>query len=594
MGPDPRLSRAPVGATRSQLDCYLETLGALARDGAHPADLLAALTAVLAEELGADVSLRVPVSDSISPSRLVPPAALRDPWLLGVAHESLLDAGTRRRSGAHYTPPHVARSLVAFAEHGHHVGIPSVCDPAVGGGVFLLAAGELLRARGVDPAFVVRELCWGADTDALAVAVTRATLALWAKEQPPALDDHIVVADALADHAWAGRFDLVVGNPPFQNQLETSTTRSREDALRLRARFGAAAAGYVDTAALFLLRAVELANPRGRVALVQPHSTLVARSAEATRRLLLERSRLAGLWFARDTVFRAGVRVWAPVLDTAGPHDDRDVVARRADRTFRVAAPVVRSRVELANTWAPLVADLSGVPPVRLDASLRVRDLARATAGFRQQFYGLVDAVEEGDGVACAAERPPWLITSGLIDVLRVKWGSVPARFAGTRYERPVVRLDRVDPPLGHWVRAQLAPKLLVATQTRVLEVAVDEDGRCVPSTPVIAVHAAPEHLWPLAAALSAPPVAAWALGATVGAALSGDAVKLSARQVLEVPLPTDHGAWHHATVLARAVAGEPGEAPRRGLLAEFGAVACAAYGVAPSELLDWWMRRIP
>ena len=101
--------------------------------------------------------------------------------------------------------------------------------------------------------------------------------------------------------------------------------------------------------------------------------------------------------------------------------------------------------------------------------------------------------------------------TSGLIEPLAVAWGRASVRFAGRRWQRPVVQLDAVDPSIARWVQSQLVPKLVIATQTRVLEVAVDDDGCFVPSTPVIAVHAPPERLWHLAAALGAPPITALA-----------------------------------------------------------------------------------
>jgi hypothetical protein len=190
--------------------------------------------------------------------------------------------------------------------------------------------------------------------------------------------------------------------------------------------------------------------------------------------------------------------------------------------------------------------------------------------------------------------RAPRLVTSGLVEPLEVAWGRSPVRFAAQRWHRPVVHLDAVDPSVARWVRAQLVPKLVVATQTKVLEVAVDEDGIFVPSTPVIAVHAPKERLWHLAAALSAPPITALALGASLGTALSAGAVKLSARQVLALPLPAHEDAWDDAAALARRVLAMVDPAKRRDALAAFGAAGCAAYGVEPGELLEWWLERLP
>lgn len=592
------------------VDGYLRTVRSFAHDR-DPAKVVRSLAAALLHERGIDVP------DSIGDAATgdlaggdqppLPGDDLRTPWLLGHVHEALMEARARRRAGAHYTPPEVARRLVAFAREGHEVAAgveaPFVCDPAVGGGVFLLAAAESLAADGVDPGDVVAHHLHGSDIDPLAVDVARCALALWAGAWPNGLDEHIVVADALRSDRNGGCFDLVVGNPPFQNQLASSTARGQAGTEELRARFGASAHGYVDNAALFLLAGLDLVKPGGRVALVQPHSTLATRDAQGVRSELLERGDLVGVWFATERVFSAGVYVWAPVIERREePQQPR--VSRRVGVDFEAAPSVDVHVIGADSNWAELVSDLTGVPAVAVRAEGRVGDLATATAGFRDQFYGLVGAVHEHDGAGDVegerAELTARLVTSGLVEPLAISWGRVPVRFAGERWQRPVVALDRVEPAIDRWVRAQLVPKLVVATQTKVIEVAVDVRGDMVPSVPVIAVHADPDRLWHLAAALSAPPLSALALRSSVGTALSTDAIKLSARQVLDLPLPHDRVAWDEAAALARQAAevaaiAEAGRTDdRRAALEAYGVAACRAYGVDPEALMSWWLDRLP
>ena len=59
-----------------------------------------------------------------------------------------------------------------------------VLDPAVGGGVFLLAAGEAMPGGRAERVERLR----GFDIDPVAVATTRAALALWSGGTEPALD----------------------------------------------------------------------------------------------------------------------------------------------------------------------------------------------------------------------------------------------------------------------------------------------------------------------------------------------------------------------------------------------------------------------
>ncbi|HEX7094889.1 MAG TPA: N-6 DNA methylase [Acidimicrobiales bacterium] len=601
--------RATASAERRAFSTYLRRVRAFRADGADRAQLVRAVAAGMLRDAGVtphDPDAAFASAAALPVDDLLPPPQLRTPWVLGQLYEALLEPRSRHRAGAHYTPPHVARSLVAFAREGHEVAAPRVCDPAAGGGAFLLAAADTIATTdGIAPRDIVRHHCFGVDVDPVAVDVARASLALWAGEWPDELDEHLVVDDGLmADAAPCERCDLVVGNPPFQSQLGATTARSREEAESLRARFGDAVRAYVDTAALFLLAAIDLVAPGGRVALVQPHSTLVARDAARVRSQLLERARLVGVWFATQQVFDAGVRVWAPVLErpsetaaaanaTAGILTCH-AVARRVEPSFDPAPPAAPP-ASSDTTWAPLVADLTGVPIVSLQAAGRVGDLATATAGFRDEYYGLVDAVREHEPHEPHDDRGPHpkLVTAGLIDPLVCHWGALPARFARRRWRRPVVELDALHDDLARWVHAQLVTKLVVATQTRVLEVAVDADGDLVPSTPVIAVHAPAERLWHLAAAISAPPVSALAVRTVLGAALSADAVKLSARQVLDLPLPAHRAAWDAAAAAARAVPASRGDGRRRAL-ERYGVAACEAFGVDPDAVMPWWLARLP
>jgi hypothetical protein len=96
----------------------------------------------------------------------------------------------------------------------------------------------------------------------------------------------------------------------------------------------------------------------------------------------------------------------------------------------------------------------------------------------------------------------------------------------------------------------------------------------------VIAVHARLEDLYRVAAVLHAPPVSAWATSMYAGVALTADAIKLSARQVLEIPLPTNQSAWDRG---AAAMA--------EGQLLEAGELMTAAYG-CDDDVTQWWANR--
>ena len=205
---------------------------------------------------------------------------LRAALLLGEVYERLLHPRARHVRGAHFTPVDVASRLATFALGDGEVDASfRACDPTCGGGVFLLAVASFLETRGWSRAAAARAL-YGADIDPLAAWVSAQALALWAGATDDHADERIVCADVLprADVWRVADFDAVIGNPPFQSQLARATTRVGE-ARRVADTLGGALSPYVDTAALFLVRALDLVRDGGRVALIQPHTTLVARDA---------------------------------------------------------------------------------------------------------------------------------------------------------------------------------------------------------------------------------------------------------------------------------------------------------------------------
>ena len=470
-----------------------------------------------------------------------------EPEELGARLERSIEAGDRRRLGAHFTPAALARELAARALAFHTR--PSVGDPACGGGALLLAAARhLAAAHGESPSDVVQRL-WAVDIDPLAVATTEAALALWAGTCPP--PDQCRVGDALHDGLPWPPLDVVIGNPPFLTPLSSSTRPTGEGARQRRARFEGAAGAYTDAAALFLLEACRGARPGGTVALLQPLSVLGARDAKGVREAVGGLGAVVDVWLP-PPAFEAAVDVCVPIVRIGARSGQRD------------------------GTWSAHLAEAHGVPAVTLDSRRRLGDVATVTAGFRGEYYGMVDHVHE------EAARPDGrpLVTTGLVDLGGVAWGDRAARVGGRTWQRPVVDVLSLEGRAAQWVERTAVPKLLVATQTNVVEVAIDRDGSLVASVPTVVVLAPAGELSRLAAALASPAVTAWLLWRSAGAALAPRALKVSAAQLREAPLPVDGVAWQDGA-----------DAFEAGDLDGFVAAMGAAYGVGP-EVGAWWTPR--
>lgn len=278
-------------------------------------------------------------------------------------HPTRLPAELRKRRGAWFTPlelaaPTAARALRPLLGPAAATAQLRIVDPAVGGGVFLLAAAQLLMEAGFEPAAAAACL-HGRDVDAEASKLAAAAVARQCRA------DHTAAA-AIGERVRAGcglhelepgSFDCVLTNPPWETLH--GDTDGPSDRTALRTRFVHQGRGKLFTYRLFVERAFQLLRPGGRLGLIVPASLWFDREAEPLRRLLLSQCRWEWLFgfenrasvFAIDRRFRFGA-----------------IVAEKGGSTERVQ--VAFGRTELAEWAAPVpphvdytVAELRALSP---------------------------------------------------------------------------------------------------------------------------------------------------------------------------------------------------------------------------------------
>ncbi len=489
--------------------------------------------------------IRLPALDLLErwgpPTEVAVPPEDRTAAVVPRATEALLPRPERRRLGAYATPPDVAADLVGRALAACPTPAPVVCDPAAGGGALLLAAAEAGVTRLV-----------GLDVDPVSAAAATAALCLRAggREAPVVRE-----GDALDPTAWPGRPDVVVGNPPYRSPLRGGAGTD--------ARLGP----YADVATAFLLRALDEVAPGGVVALLLPASFLAARDAGPARRRALEAAEVVDVWRPAARFAGATVEVCAVVLRTGG------------------------GGTGTGASWSPRVA---GVPDVAVPAQGELGERFEVVADFRAQYYAVAPHVVDGPGEGTDVGFPP-LVTAGLVDPADCAWGRRPARHGRRRWAAPRVDLAALT-AAGHgtWARRRLVPKVVVASQTRVVEAAVDETGAWLPSVPLVSVTGAPERLWHAAAVLLSPVTTAGALRRGAGSAMAADHIKLGAPQVRALPLPADGPDWDAAATAVRAASSAADPVARRRALVAAAVASSAAFGVAADGLVDWWAARLP
>ncbi|CAI8356693.1 MAG: Uncharacterised protein [Chloroflexota bacterium] len=239
------------------------------------------------------------------------------------------------------------------------------------------------------------------------------------------------------------------------------------------------------------------------------------------------------------------------------------------------------------------MAIVQDVPRVHLSGD-KLGERSAATAGFRDQFYGLAPHVYEND-INQTTAAP--LITVGMIDPLRNRWGTANFRYAGKSWSKPVVNLEtlnQADQELYEWVKERLRPKVLLATQTKVLEVVPDLDGKLIPSTPVISIECDPQDIWKITAVLSSAAMSAYAFSTTAGSALSSNTIKLSAKQVMNLPLPSESNHWTKASKYAESAFNAKNREEKKKQMLKMSDEINIAYGCDNEILQKWWIHRLP
>jgi hypothetical protein len=225
-------------------------------------------------------------------------------------------------STAVYSPPFLAALLIDFAmPFGKLTGKERVLDPACGSGVFLVGAFRRLinvwrsknnwQVPDVETLkSILRGQIFGVELDGGAVDLTAFSLALavcdslrpnviWNELRFDRLRDtnlfegdffDFALADVEESHKSLGKFDVVIGNPPFESEFS-------EPARRLNAKFIEERGSIPDKqiAYLFLDQAIRTTSNNGTVCLIQPSGFLYNLQSHPFRASVAKTGRISSI-----------------------------------------------------------------------------------------------------------------------------------------------------------------------------------------------------------------------------------------------------------------------------------------------------------
>ena len=208
-------------------------------------------------------------------------------YRIGVLYTGLMPDKRRARLGAHYTPQALCQRLLNMAEEASvKWETARVLDPACGGGAFLSPIALRMAASLQDqPAenvlTSIEHRLGGYEIDPFAAWMSEVFLAmslaeLCLKAGRP-LKSLVQVCDALEHEPVTGKFDLVIGNPPY-GRITLSPS--------LRQKFQRSLFGHANLYGVFADLALRLTRSNGVIAYVTPTSFLSGEYFKALRVLL--------------------------------------------------------------------------------------------------------------------------------------------------------------------------------------------------------------------------------------------------------------------------------------------------------------------
>lgn len=211
------------------------------------------------------------------------------------------------QNGQFRTPRHIIALMVELTEP---TPMDLICDPAAGTCGFMVAAGEFLRHKHpevlLDPKLrkhFHEKMFNGFDFDPTMLRIGSMNMILHGVENA-----HVVYRDSLAEehNADAGRYSLVLANPPFAGSLDyEATAKDLQQIVKTK-----------KTELLFLALFLRLLKVGGRAAVIVPDGVLFGSSKahKDLRRMLVEDHKLDAVNKLPAGVFRPYAGVSTAIL----------------------------------------------------------------------------------------------------------------------------------------------------------------------------------------------------------------------------------------------------------------------------------------
>lgn len=231
------------------------------------------------------------------------PNAAQDPgWadgrdVIGEAYQRVVSAASRRAAGQFFTPLWIGRAMAHWLLSEE---TKTVLDPGCGSGTLLVASA---LERDDDSVQLL-----GLDIDPLAIGMATTTRGIRGIEAMTLRTGNFLV-DPIADVP-----DAVICNPPFTRHHDIPPALKKKIHEGFEERLGLRLSRLSSLHVLFLVRALEVASERARLAFITPSHWLEMGYGKAVKRFLLGQAQIeAIIGFPAEQLLFPGVRTTAAI-----------------------------------------------------------------------------------------------------------------------------------------------------------------------------------------------------------------------------------------------------------------------------------------
>lgn len=201
--------------------------------------------------------------------------------ILGLLYISLKNIGSRKASGAYYTPTRIVKKLCNKLFSMNCFLDKTIFDPCCGTGNFILQL----------PNTIDYNYIYGNDIDSISVKIARINYALkFMVYDKEILYNHITVQDYLT-FSFDIKYDYIIGNPPWGYEF------SKTDKDNLRNKYSSAVGANIESYDVFVEQALNNLNDNGVLSFVLPEAFLNVKTHRSIRSLLLNSYSLQYLEF---------------------------------------------------------------------------------------------------------------------------------------------------------------------------------------------------------------------------------------------------------------------------------------------------------